>query len=90
MRSLVSTVRYESMNLWKLFHYLVINIVKGNTVVYIAGGYFHCQNNTVNIAGGMSFVGQLLLVVALYEQTAVGVSGTDSNALLLCFLLSLL
>ena len=90
MRSLVSTVCYESMNLWKLFHYLVINIVKRNTVMYIARGYFHCQNNTVNIAGSVRFVSKLLLVVALYEQTAVGVCCTDGNSFLLGFLLSLL
>ena len=90
MWSFVCAVRYKSMNIGKLFYYLIVNIVKGNTVMYIARGYFHCQNNTVNIAGGMGFIGQLLLVVALYEQTAVGVGGADGDGFLLCFLLALL
>ena len=90
MWGLIRAVRYESMNLWKLFHYLVINIVKGNTVMYIARGYFHCQNNTVNIAGGMCFISQLLFVVSLNKQTTVGVGGTDSNDFFLCFLLAFL
>ena len=72
MRGLIGTVRYESMDLWKLFHHLVINIIKSYTVMYIAGGDFHCQNNTVDITGSVGFIGQLPLVVPLYEQTAFG------------------
>ena len=80
MGSLICAVRYKSMNIRKLLYYLVINIVKGNTVMYIAGGDFHCQNNTVNIAGSMCFISQLLFVVSLNKQTAVRVSGADCDS----------
>ena len=90
MRGLIRTVCHKSMNIRELLYYLVINIIKRNTVMYIARGYFHCQNYTVNIAGSMCFISQLLLVVALYEQTAVKVSGADCNSFLLSFLLALL
>ena len=39
----------------------------------IVRGNLYCQNDTVNIAGGMCFIGQLLLVVALDKQPAVWV-----------------
>ena len=67
MRGLVCTVCYKSMDIRELFYYLIVNIVKSYAVMDIAGGYFHCQNNSVDIAGGMGFVGQLLLVATLYE-----------------------
>ena len=82
MGSFIRTVRYKSMDIRELLYYLVVNIVKGDTVMYIARGDFYGQNNTVDIAGSMGFIGQLLLVVALHKQTAVGVSGADSNGLL--------
>ena len=44
MGSLICTVRYESMDIRELLNYLVVNIVKGNAVMYIAGGDFYCQN----------------------------------------------
>ena len=90
MRSLVRTVRYNSMDFRKLLNYLVIDVVKRYTVMYIAGSNFYCQNNTMNIAGCMCFISQLLLVVVLYEQTAVRICGTDDNSFLLSFLLALL
>ena len=90
MRGLIRTVCHKSMNIRELLYYFVVNIVKRNTVMYIAGSYFHCQYNTVNIAGGMCFISQLLSVVTLYEQTAIRVGGTDSNGFLLRFLLALL
>ena len=90
MGSFIRTVRYKSMDIRELLYYLVVNIVKGDTVMYIARGDFYGQNNTVDIAGSMGFIGQLLLVVALYEQTAVRVSGADCNSFLLSFLLALL
>ena len=67
MWRLIRTVCYESVNIRKLLHYLVVNIVKRNTVMDIARCNFHCQNHTVDIAGCGGFLGQLLLVVALYE-----------------------
>lgn len=90
MGSFIRTVRYEGMNIRELLYYLVIYIVKGNTVMYIAGGNFHSQNNTVNIAGGMGFIGQLLLMVALYKQTTFWVCGADGDGFLLRFLFTLL
>ena len=90
MRGLIGTVCHKSLNIRKLLYYLVVNIVKGNAVMYIAGGNFHCQNNTVNITGSVCFVGQLLLVVALYEQTTVRIGGADCDSFLFCFLLALL
>ena len=90
MRGLISTVGYKCMDIRELFHYLVVNIVKGNTVMYIAGGNFYCQNDSANIASCMCLIGKLLLVVALYKQTTIRVGGADSNGFLLCFLLYLL
>ena len=89
MRSLIGTVCHKSMDIRELFYYLVVNIVKWNTVMYIARGYFHGKNNTVDVTGGMGLVGQLLLVVAFYEQTTVRICGTDGNGVLLRFLLAL-
>ena len=89
MEVLVCAVCYNSMDFRELFYYLVINVVKRYTVMHIAWGNFYCQNNTVNIAGCMGFISQLLLVVALYEQTALRICGTDGNGLL-CFLLAFL
>ena len=57
MRGFVSTVCYKSMDIRELLYYLVIYVVKSYTVMYITGSYFYCQNNTVNIAGGMGFIG---------------------------------
>ena len=65
MRGFVSAVCHKSVNIRKLLDYLVIYIVKRNTVMDIARGNLYCQNDTVNIAGGMCFISQLLLVVAL-------------------------
>ena len=89
MRRLIGTVCHKSVYIRELFYYFVINIVKGNTVMYITGSDFHSQNNTVDIASGMSFVSQLLLVVTLYKQTTFGVGSADSNGFLLRFLLAL-
>ena len=80
MGSFIRTVRYKSMDIRELLYYLVVNIVKGDTVMYIARGDFYGQNNTVDIAGSMGFIGQLHLVVALYEQTAVRVSGVHLSS----------
>ena len=89
MRGLIGAVCYKCMDIRELLYYLVVNIIKGNAVVYIAGGNFYCQNNTMNITGGMGFIGQLLLVVAFHEQTTFWVCGANSNSFLLCFLLAL-
>ena len=90
MRGLVGTVCHKSMDIRELLDYLVINIIERNTVMDIAGGYFYRKDNTVDIAGGMGFVSQLLLVVTLDEQPTVRVGGADGNRFLLCFLFALL
>ena len=90
MRSLIGTVANKGINIRELLYHLIINIIKYYTVMDIAGSNFHSQNNTVDIAGGMGFIGQLLLVVTLYEQTAVRICGADDDGLLLCFLLAFL
>ena len=54
--------------------FVVFPDVSGNCAIMdIARGNLYCQNDTVNIAGGMCFIGQLLLVVALDKQPAVWV-----------------
>ena len=60
MRGLVCTIGYESMDIRELFYYVVINIVKYNTVMYIARGNFYCQNNSADIAGCMGFITKAL------------------------------
>ena len=90
MGSFIRTVRYEGMNIRELLYHLVIYVVKSYTVMYITGSYCYCQNNTVNIAGGMGFIGQLLLMVALYKQTTFWVCGADGDGFLLRFLFTLL
>ena len=37
MRRLIGTVCHKSVYIRELFYYFVINIVKGNTVMYITG-----------------------------------------------------
>ena len=49
MRGLISTVGYKCMDIRELFYYLIVNIIKSYTVMYIAGGNFYCQNDSVNI-----------------------------------------
>ena len=90
MRGLISTVGYKCMDIRELFYYLIVNIIKSYTVMYIAGGNFYCQNNSVNIASCVCLIGKLLLVVALYKQTTIRVGGADRNGFLLCFLLTFL
>ena len=79
MWGLIRVVCHKCVNIRKLFYYLVIYIVKGNTVMYVTRCYFYCQNNTVDITGGACFISRLLLVVAFYKQTAVGGCGADSK-----------
>ena len=68
--------------------FVVFPDVSGNCAIMdIARGNLYCQNDTVNIAGGMCFIGQLLLVVALDKQPAVWVGSAFYNCFcLLCFL----
>ena len=67
MRRLVSAVGYNRFNLGKALCYLVIYLVKCNTVMYIAGSYHCLQHKTVFVTGSMGFISKLPLVVPLYE-----------------------
>ena len=60
-----------------LRRYFVIYLVPRNTVMNIACGHFHAQNEAVFIAGGMGFVGKLPLMLAFYEHSAVRVCGRN-------------
>lgn len=53
------------------------------------GGNLYCKNDTVDIAGGMRFIGQLLLVLTLDKQAAVRVSSADGDGFFLCILFAL-
>ncbi len=79
MGRLICAVRYKGMDIRELLYYLVIYIIKCNAIMDIARGNLYCQNDTVNIAGGMCFIGQLLLVVALDKQPAVWVNCSPSS-----------
>lgn len=90
MGRLICAVRYKGMDIRELLYYLVIYIIKCNAIMDIARGNLYCQNDTVNIAGGMCFIGQLLLVVALDKQPAVWVGSAFYYCFcLLCFLFAL-
>ena len=53
--------------LWMLLRYLVIYLVKGHAVMDISGSHDCFQHETVLVAGGMRLIGELPLVLALYE-----------------------
>lgn len=71
MGSLVCAVCHKGVNIRKLLDHMIVFIVKRYTVMDSAGGNLYCKNDTVDIAGGMRFISQLLLVVSLDEQAAV-------------------
>ena len=90
MGRLICAVRYKGMDIRELLNHLVIYIIKCNAIMDIARGDLYCQNDTVNIAGGMCFIGQLLLVVTLDKQPAVWVGSAFYYCFcLLCFLFAL-
>ena len=89
MRSLISTVCHKSTNVGELFYDSVVNIIKGDTVMDVAGGDFRFQNYTMGIAGSMGFIGELLFVVALDKQTTLRVGGTDGYGFRFCLLFTL-
>ena len=67
--------RYELY--FMLRRYFVIYLVPRNTVMDIACGHFHAQDEAVFIAGGMGFIGKLPLMLAFYEHSAVRVCGRN-------------
>ena len=66
VRGLVGAVGHERMDTVEFFGDSLIQIVKRNTVMDIAGGYFYIQNHTVCITGGVGFIRQLPFVVTFY------------------------
>ena len=89
MGSLVCAVCHKGVNIRKLLDHMIVVIVKRYTVMDSAGGNLYCKNDTVDIAGGMRFIGQLLLVLTLDKQAAVRVSSADGDGFLLCILFAL-
>lgn len=79
MGSLVCAVCHKGVNIRKLLDHMIVFIVKRYTVMDSAGGNLYCKNDTVDIAGGMRFIGQLLLVLTLDKQAAVRVSSADGD-----------
>ena len=67
MGRFVSTVGYDCLDLRKTFGYFLIHLVKCYTVMDIAGRDYGFQYETVLVAGGMGFIGKLLLVFAFYK-----------------------
>ena len=67
MRRFVCGIGHNGLYLWKIFRYLVIYPVKGHAVMDIAGCHDCLQHETVLVAGGMGFVSELPLMLALYE-----------------------
>ena len=67
MRRFVCGIGHNGLYLWEIFRYFVVNFIKGHAVMNIAGCHDCFQHKTVLVAGGMRFIGELALVLALYE-----------------------
>ena len=67
MRRFVCGIGHNGLYLWKIFRYFVVNFIKGHAVMDIAGSYHCLQHKTVLVAGGMRLIGELAIVLALYE-----------------------
>ena len=67
MRRFVSGIGHNGLYLWKIFRYFVVNFIKGHAVMDIAGCHDCFQHETVLVAGGMRLIGELSLMLALYE-----------------------
>ena len=86
MRCLVSGICNNGFRLGKGFCYLVVYLIKSNTVMYIAGSYHRFQHKAMAITGRMRLVRKLPLVVSLDEQAAVRVSYAFCDHACLVFL----
>ena len=67
MRRFVCGISHNGLYLWEIFRYFVVNFIKGHAVMNIAGSYHCLKHKTVLVAGGMRFIGELPLVLALDE-----------------------
>ena len=67
MRRFVCGIGHNGLYLWEIFRYLVVYLIKSNTVMNIAGSYHCLKHKTVLVTGSMGFIGELPLVLALYE-----------------------
>ena len=67
MRRFICGIGHNGLYLWKIFRYFVVNFIKGHAVMDIAGCHDCFQHETVLVAGGMRFIGELPLVLALDE-----------------------
>ena len=63
----VCDIGHNGLYLWEIFRYFVVNFIKGPAVMDIAGCHDCFQHETVLVTGSMGFVGELPLVLALYE-----------------------
>ena len=67
MRRFVGGIGHNGLYLWEIFRYFVVNFIKGHAVMDIAGCHDCFQHETVLVAGGMRLIGELSLMLALYE-----------------------
>ena len=67
MRRFVCGIGHNGLYLWEIFRYFVVNFIKGHAVMDIAGCHDCFQHETVLVAGGMRLIGELALMLALYE-----------------------
>ena len=65
MRSLVSGICNNGRCFGECLRYLVIYLVKGHTVMNIAGSHYCFQHKTMAVAGSMGFVSELPLGLPL-------------------------
>ena len=65
MRRFVCGIGHNGLYLWEIFRYFVVNFIKA-AVMDIAG-CLAVQHETVLVAGGMRLIGELSLMLALYE-----------------------
>ncbi len=63
----VGGVGHNGLYLWEILRYFVVNFIKGHAVMDIAGSYHCLKHKTVLVAGGMRLIGELTLVLSLYE-----------------------
>ena len=67
MRRFVCGIGHNGLYLLEIFRYFVANFIKGHAIMDIAACHDCFQHETVLVASGMRFIGELLLMLALYE-----------------------
>ena len=55
--------------------YIVIRRIPRYAIVDISGCYIYAKNKSFSVAGGMCFIGNLPLMLAFYEHSAVRIRG---------------